>query len=141
MDKNTLKELIENEGLSFYDTENANENGQNIFRVYITHQNGVTLDMCAKISNIISPILDLEPPMKGKYFLEVSSPGIERKLKKPQHFMASLNEMVEITLVSTEKIIGELKSADENGIDILEDKETLHIAYDDIHVAKTYVQW
>lgn len=141
MDEQTLAQLIENEGANFYDTEIANENNQNIYRVFITHKDGVQLDLCAKISNIISPLLDLNPPMKGKYFLEVSSPGIERKLKKPKHFMGSIGEEVKITLINTDKIIGTLKSADENGISLQEENEIHEIAYDDIYNAKTYVKW
>ncbi len=141
MDENTLKQLIENEGVNFYDTEAVSENGQNIFRIYITHKDGITLDTCAKISNIISPILDLNPPMKGKYFLEVSSPGIERKLKKPKHFIGSIGEDIQVTLINTDKIIGKLISADENSITLQEDEQTHKIAYDDIHKSKTYVQW
>lgn len=136
-----LKELIENEGVSFYDTEVASENGHNIYRVYITCKDGITLDKCAEISNIISPILDINPPIKGKYFLEVSSPGIERKLKKPRHFIGSINEMIEIKLVNTDKIIGTLKNADENGITLDEEGEIHQLAYDDIYSAKTYVKW
>lgn len=141
MDEATLKELIENEGVNFYDTEIANENGQNIYRVYITSKNGINLDICAKISNIISPILDLNPPMKGKYFLEVSSPGIERRLKKPKHFVGSVGESVEVVLVNTDKIIGKLQKADENGITLEEENEIHELTYDDIHKAKTHVLW
>lgn len=141
MDKNTLKELIENEGANFYDTQVASEGGKNIYRVYITCKDGVTLDMCAKISNIISPLLDLNPPMKGQYFLEVSSPGIERKLKIPSHFIGSIGEMVKVKLVNTDKIIGLLESANENEITLKEDDEIHSLTYDDIYSAKTYVQW
>ncbi len=141
MDEKTLKELIENEGADFYDTEVASENGNNIYRIYITCKDGVNLDLCAKISNIISPILDLNPPIKGQYYLEVSSPGIERKLKKPRHFMGSIGEEIKVQLVNTDKIIGTLKNADEKSIHVEEDGEILEIAYDDIFKAKTYVQW
>ena len=61
-----------------------------IFRVIVTSKDGVNLDKCAEISRLISPILDIDEPMGGKYNLEVSSPGIERKFKKPEHFIASV---------------------------------------------------
>ncbi len=141
MDEKTLKELIENEGADFYDTEVVSENGNNIYRIYITCKDGVNLDLCAKISNVISPILDLNPPIKGQYFLEVSSPGIERKLKKPRHFMGSIGEEIKVQLVNTDKIKGTLKNADEKSIRVEEDDQMLEIFYDDIFKAKTYVQW
>ncbi|PID47972.1 MAG: ribosome maturation factor RimP [Proteobacteria bacterium] len=141
MDENTLKELIKNEGANFYDTELVKENDHQIYRIFITSKDGVSLDLCAKISNIISPLLDLNPPTKGQYFLEVSSPGLERKLKKPNHFINSLGELARIDLVSTEKIEGKIISADENQVSIQEDDEILSINYDDIHRAKTFVKW
>lgn len=141
MDKSTLKELIENEGLNFYDAVATSENGQNIYQVFITKSGGVNLDDCAKISNIISPILDLNPPIKGKYFLEVSSPGIERKLKNPDHFMGSIGEEIKIKLINTDKIIGKLISADEKHFTIEEDGESLEFDYDSVEKARTYVKW
>ena len=54
---------------------------------------------------ILSPIFDLEPPLEGEYLFEVSSPGIERKLTKPEHYSASLGEKVKIKLKTKEKFI------------------------------------
>ncbi len=139
--EDTLKQIIQNEGANFYDAVAANENGSNIYRVFITHKDGVTLDLCAKISNIISPILDTEPPMRGQYFLEVSSPGLERKLTKPNHFQNSIGELVKISLISTEKLEGEILNADEDGLILLDGDEEVKVSYDDIHSAKTFVRW
>ncbi len=140
--EDSLKQIIQNEGGVFYDTQIANENGKNIYRVFITCKDGVSLDLCAKISNIISPILDTEPPMKGQYFLEVSSPGLERKLTKPNHFQNSLGELVRVELVNTEKIEGKIINADEQKVSIKEeDGEDMDIKYDDILKAKTFVIW
>jgi len=75
----TIKNIIEENGAVFYDSEVVSENGVKIFRIYITAKDGITLELCAKISRILSPILDLEPPVSGTYTLEVSSPGIELK--------------------------------------------------------------
>lgn len=141
MDERSLIAIIENEGLEFYDTEVVSENGQKIYRIYLTCKDGVTLDQCANITNIVSPLLDLNPPIKGKYFLEVSSPGIERKLKKPRHFLGSIGEMLEVTLINTDKIIGKLLSANETAIKLNEDGDIVEIDYDDMQKAKTYISW
>lgn len=141
MDENSLISIIKNEGLEFYDSEIANENGNKIYRIFITCKDGVTLDQCATITNIVSPLLDLNPPVKGKYFLEVSSPGIERKLKKPRHFQGSIGEMVKVTLINTDKIIGTLTLANETVIKIDENGDEIEIAYDEIDKAKTYISW
>lgn len=141
MDEKTLISIIENEGFTFYDTEIANENSHNIYRVYITKKGGVTLDDCAHINNIISPLLDVKPPIKGQYFLEVSSPGIERKLKQPHHFIGSVGETIEIQLINTDTIVGELVEADKTSFTIKENNTLLSFPYDEINKAKTYVAW
>ena len=79
-----LNELVKECGVELYDTEIANENGRAIYRIYITKNGGVSLDDCEKVSRLLSPIFDVEPPISGDYNLEVSSPGLERKLKLPR---------------------------------------------------------
>ncbi len=66
--ENKLSKIIESYGASLYDTELVKEGDNNIFRVYITKDGGVDLELCAKISNDISPLLDIYPPTSGKYF-------------------------------------------------------------------------
>lgn len=83
-------------GAQVYDIVTTKENSNNIFRVYVTAPDGVNLDKCAEISRMISPILDIEEPMNGNYNLEVSSPGIERRLKKPQHYKASVGDKIRL---------------------------------------------
>jgi len=137
-----IKKIIEENGAVFYDSEVVSENNNRIFRIYITAKDGVTLDMCAKISRIISPILDLEPPLNGAYTLEVSSPGIERTLKKDEHFRGSIGENVKIKLINTDKIIGQLASYDGKTMEVLEDDgERTKIDIEDIDKARTYYKW
>lgn len=138
----TIKNIIEENGAIYYDSEVVSENGNKILRIYITAKDGVNLDLCAKISRIISPIIDLDPPVNGPYMLEVSSPGIERNLKKPEHFRGSIGETVKIKLINTDKIIGELKSYDGKALKIVEDDgEETSINIEDIDKARTYYKW
>jgi len=138
----SIKDIVESFGVSFYDTEIVTENDHKIFRVFITSKEGISLDMCAKISDMLSPILDLNPPIRGNYFLEVSSPGIERKLKKLEHFSTSIGELALITLYSTDKIRGEILKVEDNNITIKEeDGELATIDFSDIQKAKTYYNW
>ena len=92
----SIKLAVESLGANLYDIVNAKEHDRNIFRVLITAENGISLDKCAEISRMISPILDVDEPMGGEYILEVSSPGIERKLRKKDHFLGSVGEKVKI---------------------------------------------
>ncbi len=137
-----LENLLKDNGVFLYDEEIANENERKIYRVYITSQNGVSLEDCARISRIISPLLDLEPPVNGAYTLEVSSPGIERVLKKPRHFEGSVGEKVKIKLINTDTINGVLEKFEGNVITVREnDGDITKIPLEDIDKARTYFEW
>ncbi len=143
MDKKDLESIIKECGVELYDTEIVTENDHKIYRVYITSKDGITLDKCSEVSRIISPILDLEPPVNGKYFLEVSSPGVERKLTTPNHFQKSVGELVKIKHSELGKIKGEIVSADDKKVTIKdkEDKTQKEFDYSQIVSAKTYYIW
>lgn len=137
-----LKTLCEQVGVSFYDDELANENGRTIYRVYIAKKGGISVDECAKVSEILSPILDVKPPCAGEYSLEVSSPGLERKLFKPHHFALSLGEKVMLSLSDKSKLAGELISADDEKIKVRDENgEIKELNLGDIKKAKTFVEW
>ena len=124
-----------------YDTEVVTEFEKRIFRLYITSKEGISLDKCAEVSRILSPIFDVEPPLEGEYTLEVSSPGIERKLLKPEHFTASIGEKVKIKLKDKEKFIGILESFENNLASIRAENELKSISLDSIEKARTYFEW
>lgn len=135
-----IKKIIQSCGVEFYDAESVVENERKIYRVYIASKDGITLEKCEEISKIISPILDLNPPIKGKYFLEVSSPGIERNLKKPDHFILSIGDMVKIKLTNGDKLQGKIIDANDNDV-FVDDNGVKQISYQDIDKAKTYFEW
>ncbi|MFV0481728.1 MAG: ribosome maturation factor RimP [Campylobacteraceae bacterium] len=135
-----IEKIINSCGAELYDSETVTENEKKIFRIYITYKDGVTLDKCEEISRILSPIFDLTPPVSGEYFFEVSSPGIERNLKTPKHFIASIGELAKITLINKDKLQGKIINADENALEI-EDNGTHKVPYSDILKARTYFEW
>ncbi|MFA9372564.1 MAG: ribosome maturation factor RimP [Poseidonibacter sp.] len=137
----SIKLAVESLGVQVYDIVTAREHDDNIYRVSITSKDGINLDKCAEVSRMISPILDLDEPLGGKYKLEVSSPGIERKLRNKQHFMASIGEKVRIKDIATEVFKGELLSADENKIVLKTEFGEEKIEYGSILSASTYFQW
>jgi len=143
MDNKTLENLLKECGVSLYDTEIVTENEHKIYRVYITSKDGITLDKCTEVTKILSPIFDLEPPVEGEYFLEVSSPGIERKLTKPVHFKNSIGELVKIKHSELGKLKGEIVSCDSKSVTIKDSssKEERKLAFEDILQAKTYYTW
>ncbi len=136
-----IAKIVEANGAKLYDTEVATEFDDTIYRVYITAPEGVSLDQCAEISNELSPFLDVHPPVQGAYRLEVSSPGIERKLTKRKHFEQSVGDKVKAKILGGEKIKGVLKSADEKGI-VVETKEgEKPYTYDQLGTVKTYFEF
>ena len=141
IDFDTLNAILEDNGVKLYDTELVEENEQKIYRIYITSDSTITLDKCAEISNIISPIIDTNPPTDDPYFLEVSSPGIERSLKKPFHFINSINEMIKLKTKDSKKIIAKLINADSEKITIEYNGKKESLKYNDISKARTYFEW
>lgn len=137
----SIQLAVEGSGAKLYDIVSLKENDNNIYRIYITAPEGVSLDKCAEISRQISPLLDIHEPMNGKYHLEVSSPGIERKLKKTNHFISSVGEKVKIKDFDKNVIEGELVKADENEIVVKTAHGEEQITYDEISSASTYFEW
>lgn len=118
-----LKDKIENIGYSLYDVEYAKE-GQNYYlRIFIDSPKGIDLNDCEKVSNEINEILDQADYIKEQYFLEVSSPGVERILRKDSHLAQNLGKQVEVRLYKKDEngnknYIGELKAFDNDTITI-----------------------
>lgn len=137
----SIKLAVESLDAQLYDIVTTRENDKNIYRVYVTAKGGITLDKCAEISRMISPILDVEEPMSGLYNLEVSSPGIERKLKTKEHFKASIGEKIKVKDIATEVYKGELLSADDTKIVIKTEFGEESIDHDSILSASTYFEW
>ena len=136
-----ISKIVEANGAKLYDTEVATEFDDTIYRVYITAPEGVTLDQCAEISNELSPFLDVHPPVQGQYRLEVSSPGIERKLTKPKHFQQSVGDKVKVKILGGDKLKGTLKSADDKGITIETKEGEESFTYDELGTVKTYFEF
>ena len=136
-----IEKIVKANGASFYGTETAQEDSNTIYRVFITKEGGVNLDLCAEISNELSVYFDVNPPMHGAYFLEVSSPGIERKLESANHFMSAVGERVKFKINGGDKEKGLILSADETGFVITIKKEEVRFNYADISKAKTYYEW
>ena len=136
-----IADMVKLHGANLYDTETVTEHDNTIFRVYITKDGGVDLDLCAEISNDLSPLLDTNPPVSGAYFLEVSSPGIERKLTKPRHYQSAIGERIKLKLSDGSKLKAKIVSADEDSVTIENKDGEKNIPYNDIRKAKTYFDW
>lgn len=78
--------LAAQEGLELVDVEIGGAGGRQTLRLFIDKPGGVSLDDCTEVSRAVSAALDVEDPIAGAYDLEVSSPGLDRPLRTPEHF-------------------------------------------------------
>ncbi|MEY3615106.1 MAG: ribosome maturation factor RimP [Actinomycetota bacterium] len=108
---------------------------------------GVTLENIALVSRLVSRELDHNDPVPGRYTLEVSSPGLERPLRTPQHFVREVNKVISVRLHQAvdgrRRMQGVLLRADERGIVVcLDDTGTeVAVAHSDIERARTVFVW
>ena len=93
-----VKEPIEKIGYKLYDVEYSKEGKNYFLRIFIDKDNGIDLNDCEKVNDAISDILDEANYIKEQYFLEVSSPGIERILRKDKHLEENIGEEINIRL-------------------------------------------
>jgi len=136
-----IAKIVEANGAFLYDTEVVTEFDETIFRVLVTKVGGVSLDLCATISYELSPFLDVHPPMSERYRLELSSPGIERKLTKLVHYENAIGEKLKLKITNGNKVKGILKSADNKGIVIETKQGEESFTYSELNTVKTYFDW
>lgn len=96
--KERLETLIGSMGYELVGCEMLPQGQQMIFRIYIDGEKGVTVDDCSKVSRQVSAMMDVEDAFQGRYFLEVSSPGINRPLFEIGHYRKAVGKTVKIRL-------------------------------------------
>lgn len=93
------EQVVSREGVRLYDLEMVGGSTQRVLRIYIEREGApVSIDDCANVSRGLSLLLDVDDVIPGRYELEVSSPGMERKLRKPWHFHGQKGKTVELRL-------------------------------------------
>jgi ribosome maturation factor RimP len=90
--------LLAQEGAEFVDLETLREHGRQVLRFYLDKPGGITLDDCEHFSNRIGALLDEADAVSGPYVLEVSSPGLDRVLKKEKDFLRFTDKAVQVRL-------------------------------------------
>ncbi|MCX7785546.1 MAG: ribosome maturation factor RimP [candidate division WOR-3 bacterium] len=111
-----IKETINACGVELYDVEFKGK----ILRVSITKPEGISLDECAYVSERLSQKLDLENLIPTRYYLEVSSPGIERKLRNVSDYQGVIGNKVSI-ITKSGRFVGKVQSVEASGLVILND--------------------
>ena len=93
-----LEPGIERQGYELSDLEAKLSGKGGLLRIFIDHPDGISLEDCEKVSQAVSALLDVEDPLPGQYSLEVSSPGLDRKLTKVEHFQRFTGEVVKVQM-------------------------------------------
>ena len=135
---------VERLGYELVDLELNASRGHGLVRVFIDAEDGITLEDCEQVSHQVSGLLDVEDPLPGDYRLEVSSPGLDRKLVKPEHFDRFAGELIKTRLKrlvdGRRRVQGRLIERDGERIRVHAADEDVWIALADIEVARLVPQ-
>ena len=138
-----VKEKIETLGYDLYDVEYSKEGKNYFLRIFIDSPKGIDLNDCEKVNDGINELLDQADYIKEQYFLEVSSPGIERILRKDKHLEQNIGKEINIKLFKKDEngkkeYQGILKQYNEEKIEL---EEEITIERKNIAQIKTVYNW
>jgi len=132
-----LAPIAISEGCELYDIEYLKEGSDRILRLYIDKENGIDLDDCERVSRAAELVLDEHDPISGEYRLQVSSPGVERKIKKPSHYTRYLGQRISVRLYAPhdpvsgrKKFTGKLTGFEDNKVSIFTDEDEQKFTFD-----------
>lgn len=134
-----LKPTIESMGFDFWGCEYLPAGKNSTLRLYIDKPEGVTVDDCGDVSHQVSAIMDVEDPIAGAYMLEVSSPGMDRPLMRPEHFARYEGQLVQVRasrdVLGRKRFKGRMNVVNDEGIVIEVDGENYEIPFEIIEKA------
>lgn len=141
-----IKPIIEKIGYDLYDVEYAKEGKNYFLRIFIDKPEGIDLQDCEKVNDAINDLLDEGDFIKEQYFLEVSSPGIERVLRKDKHLEQNIGKEIHIKLFKKDKngkkeYQGIIQSFNQETVTLEIDTENIEIERKNIAQIKTIYNW
>ncbi len=135
----TVAAALQGQGVELVDLVIQNQGRKKLLQFFVDKDGGVTLDDCSELSNKIDSVLEMESLIDGAYILEVSSPGVKRALKKPEHFKKFINERVRIVLKNPLEgrgfFTGTIASAADDGFILDDGTNQFNFKYDNIKKA------
>ena len=143
--ENLVEPKIKELGYNLYDVQYAKEGKDYFLRIFIDKPEGIDLNDCEKVNDGINSLLDEADYIKEQYFLEVSSPGIERVLRKDSHLQSAIGKEIELKLFkplnNKKEYVGILEKFDEENIVIMQENEELQIDRKNISLMKEKYNW
>jgi ribosome maturation factor RimP len=142
----TVAPVVAARGLDLYDVQVTGTGRARVVRVAVDAPGGVDLDAVAEVTRAVSAALDADDLFDGQYALEVTSPGLERVLRRPPHFQGAVGSTVSIKTaardgVPAQRRHGTLVAADDTGLEFEVDGVTERLSYDDVAQARTVFDW
>ncbi len=139
---NCLEKIINNLGYELYDVIYEKQGKENHLCIFIDKQNGINIEDCEIVNNAINDVLDEKNFIKDQYYLEVSSTGLEKRIRLDKHLEKAINTKVRISLykpINKEReLIGTLLSFDNESLKIMNDTDELIIERKNISKITTY---
>ena len=145
--ENRVSGIIEDLGYNLYDVQYVKEGKDYFLRIFIEKENGeIDLNDCEKVNNAITDVLDEEDYIKEQYFLEVSSTGVEKMIRKEKHLKENIGELITIKLFKpvegSKEYVGELVKFDNEIITLkLDDESVVDIERKNISLIKKFYDW
>ena len=137
-----LQPTVEAMGYVLWGIELISPGKRSTLRLYIEADAGISVDDCAAVSHQVSGVLDVEAPISGEYTLEVSSPGVDRLLFRPEHYLAYVGEIIDIRLRlpvdGRRRFKGPLLSADNEMIVVSVDDHEFELPLRSVDRAKAH---
>ena len=133
-----LTPILETETLILYDVEFIKRSRSSILRIYIDREGGVNHGHCQEVSSRLSAQLEVEDIIDGSYTLEVSSPGLTRRLKKEEHFVKSAGSLAKVTFKNEfappQQIVGTLQVLEGKRFQVVPKSggEPVEFSFDDV---------
>ncbi|NHN28342.1 ribosome maturation factor RimP [Paenibacillus agricola] len=135
-----MQSYLDDNGFELVDVEYVKEGSNWFLRLYVDKEGGIDIDDCGRISEVLSEKLDENDPIPTAYFLEVSSPGAERPLKKIQDYYKAIGDHVFVTTYEAfnglKEFEGKLLSFDEQTLEIEAGKKKHIIPFDKVASAR-----
>ena len=128
--------LVVSEGMELVDLEYRREGPRWMLRLFIDREGGVTVDDCARISRDLGDLLDVKDLIPQTYVLEVSSPGLNRRIRKKKDFSRFAGQKVQLLLVSPKdgrrKIVGDLVGVEGEEVVVIGTEGRFSVALENI---------
>lgn len=132
-------------GYKVYDVMYVKEGKENYLKIFIDNDQGISLDDCENVNNAITDMLDEADIIKDQYFLEISSPGVERHIRKDQQLEEHIGKDINIKLFKAidkqKELTGSLQKFDKEQITLLIDNQEVTIERNNISSMKRAFKW